>query len=206
MKYETIYTAKDKHTINYRFTCEQCGFTTEWYPIEIEREASASSGYSQSSISEPTKRSISSTAAAAVQKRIDEIRAQVEKGEYHIDYMPQKGEGTADPREMVFSHYQCPKCKAYPSWIRPTIKKQTGFGLSLLLCLGLPAIWFGAILLSSGDWPKKLGGWSFLIALGLFIIGLIVASIINNSRINRRLKMQGEPVQTLLPEINWNGR
>jgi len=205
MKYETI-TAKDKHTISYRFTCEHCGFTTKWYPIEIERAASASSGFSQSSVSEQAKRNTSSSSVAAVQKRIDEIRAQVEKGEYHIDYMPQKGEGTADAREMIFSHYQCPKCKAYPSWIRSTIKKQAGIGLSLLLGLGLPVLWFGAIMLSSGDWPKKLGGWSFLIALGLFIIGIIASIIINNSRISRRLKMQGEPAQTLLPEINWNGR
>ena len=206
MKYETIYTAKDKHAIYYRFNCEYCGFTTQWYPIEIEREDCASSGYTTSSISGQTKQSIASSAVGAVQKRIDEIRAQVEKGEYHIEYMPQKGEGTSAPREEVFSHYQCPQCKAYPSWIRPTLKKQTGFGLSILLGLGLPAIWFGAVMLASGDWPKRLGILVFGIALGLFIIGLVAANTINNFRINKRLNMQGEPAKKLFPQINWNGR
>jgi len=206
MKYETIYTAQDTHTIEYRFTCEYCGFTTKWYPIEIERSTSASSGYVQSSVSDATKRGISSSASAAVQKRINEIREQVKKGVYPIDYTPQKGEGTVALREMIFSHYRCPQCKAYPSWILPTLKKQANIGLGLLLSLGLPAIWFGAIMLSTGDWPKKLGGWSFLIALGLFIIGIVAAIMIDNSRIKRRLKKQGEPAKKLLPEIKWNGR
>jgi len=206
MKSETIYTANDKHTFYYRFTCEHCGFTTKWYPIEIERATSASSGYLKSSVSDQTKQGISSSSAAAVQKRINEIRAQVEKGEYPVDYMPQKDEGTIALREMIFSHYRCPQCKAYPSWIRPTLKKQLNIPLNLLLGLGLPAVWFGAIMLSSGDWPKKLGGWSFLIALGLLIIGFVAANIIDSSRIKSRLKMQGEPAQALLPEINWNGR
>lgn len=206
MKYETIYTAKNKHVIYYRFICEHCGFVTPWYPIEIEREAAASSGTRKAWVSEQAKQDISTAAFAAVQKRIDAIREQVEKGEYHIDYTPVKDEGTSAPTEWLFSHYSCPQCKAYPSWMLPTLKKQTGFGLSILLGLGLPGVWFGAVLLASTDWPKQLGGWVFGIAVGLFIIGLAAAKIINTARINKQLKKQDEPVKKLLPEINWNGR
>jgi membrane-bound ClpP family serine protease len=206
MKYETIYTAKNKHVIYYRFTCEHCGSTTPWYPIEIEREAAASSGTRKTWVSEQIKQDISATASAAVQKRIDTIREQVEKDEFHIDYTPVKDEGTSALTEWIFSHYSCPSCKAYPSWVLPTLKKQTGSGFSILLGLGLPGVWFSAILLASTDWPKQLGGWVFGIAVGLFIIGLVSAGIINAARINKHLKKQDEPVKKLLPEINWNGR
>ncbi len=206
MKYETIYTVKNKHVIYYRFTCEHCGFVTQWYPIEIEREAAAPSGTNKSWIAEQAKAGVASTAYAEVQKRIDALREQVEKGEYHINYTPIKGEGTSAPAEFLFSHYTCPQCKAYQSWALPTLKKQTGFGLSILLGLGLPGILFGAVLLSKTDWPKQLGGFVFAIALGLFILGLIAGNIFNTVRINKRLKKQGEPQKILLPEINWNGR
>ncbi len=206
MKYETIYTVKNKHVIYYRFTCEHCGFVTEWFPIEIEREAAVSSGTGKTWVSEQAKADISAAAYAEVQKRIDAIREQVEKGEYHIDYTPIKGEGTSAPTEFLFSNYTCPACKAYPSWMLPALKKQTSFGLSILLGLGLPGIWFGVVMLSKTDWPKQLGGWVFGIALGLFILGLIAAMIIDSAKKRRQLKKQGEPQKKLLPEINWNGR
>lgn len=206
MKTETIHTVTNRHTIYYRFTCEHCGFTTAWFPVEIERSSEKSSGYHKTWITADQKMEISSKAAESVQKRIDTIRNEVSCNIYPVEYTPQEGEGstkgTLPGGEKVFATYICPNCKVVQSWGMNSFKKQnhwkTLFGiigaiLPIVMMLLLPkeTIGFGIFLLI----------WIAAITAGVIIGALCDRK--RNQKIEKKVSMVS---RRNLPEINWNGR
>lgn len=204
MSYAYVHKSQAQHTIFYRFTCEQCGTVTQWYPIEIQRESVVTThdGYHDSA-----KTSAEYGAKAAVIRRMEQLHKDVAEGHYLVRRTLGKDEGitSTGDTEGLFHHYACPNCKAIQSWIVPSLKKEGGLGMILLIGLGLPILWGVALAIAKeGSAFLSLGAWHLLILFGLLIVGCFIGNFIYSARLRRKLRAQtGTRKNT--PEINWCG-
>ena len=204
MSYTYEHKSTAQHAFRYRFTCEQCGQTTQWYPIEVEREAVVSTGGGYRDLASSQA---SSGAKAALIRRMEQLHKDVEAGRYDLLYQPQKDEGSTNHglEERVFSHYECPNCKAIQSWIVPSLDKEGAVAWALLFGVGLPALWFVVLLLAPKDGGLiALGAWHLLIFPGLLVAGCFIGSILHGKKLKRRLNGQTGTTKNT-PEIDWCG-
>lgn len=175
------------HTIKYRYTCEKCGKTTDWYSVNIEEETEVyGAAEVVSSIVDKNRFS----------RQLQKFKEKVEGGVYDYHFYG----GTA-----------CPFCRNRQSWMPAVVSFMSPAARIVLYMCGWVFIGI-ALHIATRIWANKMDilewlaydGW-LLCILGAPLIGLALA--IRRNKINSRKNKEHESTVTVRnkPEIDWNG-
>ena len=188
-----VTTATAEREIRYRFTCEQCGKTTEWYPIRISRKGSAKGSGAAASAA------AAQLAENAVRVRFAEIKRDTDAGKYW-EQLP-----NGDLTDKLFSQVTCPACHAIQSWgVRSA---RNGFGPVFAVTALVTLLYIALIVLFHRVQDALFGAigiWTYLIIPIVFVAGCIADGGVVRRKVKKQLASQNSGVRRL-PEIDWNG-
>ncbi|MDR1061516.1 MAG: hypothetical protein LBL83_10005 [Clostridiales bacterium] len=178
VKTQVTQTAEKK--IQYRFTCEDCGHTTDWFDGKITAKADITyKGVVYSSDSRVQNNSTLNTAANKnLIAEIRDIEERLEKG--------------APINMRLLPKNKCPKCRKVQSWSEAII--YNAMTISLLVVILLASLGLG-IVLNAGFLSIFVILFTFLILMG------IVVGIRNRQSVKCRKEVMAKSGKSL--EINW---
>jgi endogenous inhibitor of DNA gyrase (YacG/DUF329 family) len=182
--------AELKHTIKYRYVCEQCGKQTDWFPLDIEGEKH------YGTVIQKAVQDLAENAKARLDKEIRGFKDRAANGNY----------------AYFTAGAACPFCGKPQSWLPAA--DVTTFSPAKRIALYMCGWLFIGVALTIAARPLAdaiplfewlaWDGWAILLFVPPFIgMALAIRRNRKNAEINRK-QLQSATVKNT-PVIDWNG-